>query len=189
MLLVLGGCRSAHMDSSSGSTGDTGPAGQTGGVEGGATAGTTSRPAGWHTLIINEFMASNDGSVVNSSGDHPDWIELYNPGNSAISLGGWSMSDDPKEIELSLLDDFLTVEAGGFLVLWADGEPEQGPEHLSFELDISGDRIGLYTPEGTVADSLVFLQQASDLSAARVPDGSDTWMIAEQPTPGESNGK
>ena len=75
------------------------------------------------------------------------------------------------------------------VLLWADGQPELGPDHLGFELDSMGEALGLYAPDGTAIDAFSFPQQASDLSAGRVPDGSSSWAILEPATPGASNGK
>lgn len=31
-------------------------------------------------LVINEFMASNGGTLTDPQGDYDDWIEIYNSG-------------------------------------------------------------------------------------------------------------
>ena len=36
-------------------------------------------------LLINEFVADNDGSLLDQDGDDSDWIEIHNPGTTATS--------------------------------------------------------------------------------------------------------
>lgn len=140
-------------------------------------------------LYINEFMASNIASVETPDGDFSDWLELYNPTSSAVDLGGWTLTDDLSAPTKHVMPDGVIVPAGGFLILWADDDEEtEGPTHLNFHMAIEGESLGLYAPDGTPVDTLDYEPQASDISVARVPDGSDTWELTDQPTPGESNG-
>ena len=53
---------------------------------------------------------------------------------------------------------------------------------------MEGESLGLYAPDGTPVDTLDYEAQAPDISVARVPDGSDTWELRDEPSPGESNG-
>ena len=45
-------------------------------------------------LMISEFMASNSHNLADADGDHPDWIEIYNPTSAPVNLNGWSLTDD-----------------------------------------------------------------------------------------------
>lgn len=45
-------------------------------------------------LVINEFMADNDGAVPGPYMTFPDWIELYNGGDTSIDLGGMILTED-----------------------------------------------------------------------------------------------
>lgn len=48
--------------------------------------------------IINEFMASNSGTIDDGNGQSSDWIEIYNPTATEIDLAGWHLTDDPKAL-------------------------------------------------------------------------------------------
>ena len=61
------------------------------------------------------------------------------------------------------------------------------PDHLDFNLSRDGGQIGLYAPGEWAMDLLNYAAQATDLSAARVPDGELSWEITAEPTPGETN--
>jgi hypothetical protein len=137
-------------------------------------------------LRINEFMASNSITIEDSTGAFPDWVEIYNPTSEAISMVGLTITDDLTLPSQHVLGD-LTIEPMGFLLLFADGDTEQGVNHVGFSLSKSGESLGLYAEDGTAIDELDYGQQASDFSAARVPDGSNTWEIVEMATPGTTN--
>ena len=36
------------------------------------------------SLVISEFLASNQNSLRDEDGDHEDWIEILNEGNAAV---------------------------------------------------------------------------------------------------------
>ncbi len=46
------------------------------------------------SVVINEVMAANAGTIRDEDGDSPDWIELYNPGTAPVDLLGYGLSDD-----------------------------------------------------------------------------------------------
>ncbi len=45
-------------------------------------------------LVLNEFMADNDGAVPGPYMTFPDWIEIYNNGNTLIDLSGMCLTED-----------------------------------------------------------------------------------------------
>lgn len=141
----------------------------------------------WPALVVNELMAGNTDTVQDPSGGWPDWIELYNPTDAAVVLDGWTVTDTLVEPDKHPLDA-LTIAAGGHLLLWADGEPELGPDHLSFSLQTSGEAVGLFAPDGHAIDGLRFGQMADDISLGRAPDGGPTWALFPTASPGSSNG-
>ena len=64
------------------------------------------------------------------------------------------------------------------------------PDYFTgFKLDAEGEFIGLYLPDGSVLDSLSFGQQHSGTSFGRFPDGSASWSVMIDPTPGGPNEK
>lgn len=152
----------------------------------------TNAPGDQSALVINEFMASNVSSLEDPDepGEHPDWIELYNPSSQAISLNGlyWANGDpsDPARFPIS---NGLTIPAHGFLVFYADNDPRQGPRHLDFALDNAGEFLGLYGGEGgeIAIDTRAFGPQQEDVSEGRDPDGADAWRKFDRPTPGGTN--
>ena len=58
-------------------------------------------------LLINEFMASNDseepleeGELLDEDGASSDWIEIYNPTDSAVNLDGWYLTNSDANVAI-----------------------------------------------------------------------------------------
>lgn len=145
-------------------------------------------PAGGEApvLFINEVLADNSSVNSDEAGEFDDWIELYNPGNDSVSLLGLFLTDDPAVPNKWALPD-MTIPAGGFLLVWADNDVDQGPLHAGFKISANGKMVGLYTVDGTEVDILGFGAQATDISFGRSPDGSSTTTTFDNPTPGATN--
>ncbi|TWU35695.1 Inner spore coat protein H [Novipirellula aureliae] len=141
-------------------------------------------------LFINEIMADNDAIIEDpdEAGAFEDWFEIYNAGTAAVDLGGMYLTDDVSDPTQWQIPAGSSVAAGGFLLIWADGEPEQGDNHASFKLSAGGETVALYDTDGTTqVDSLEFGAQVTDVSYGRSPDGSETLSILTTPTPGAAN--
>ena len=145
-------------------------------------------------VVINEYLASNDACCTDENGDYDDFIELYNGSTASVDVGGMYITDDladPTAYQIPTTSpDSTTIAPGEFLLLWSDDDLEQGILHLEFKLGKSGEQIGLYASDGeTVVDTLTFGAQTDDISIGRSPDGSDTWVSFDTPTPGLTNGE
>jgi len=141
-------------------------------------------------IYINEFMADNNSTIEDPDepGAFEDWIEIYNSTAQEIDLGGMYMTDDLTNLMKWQIPDGVTIEANGFLLIWADNDPEQGDVHTNFKLSSGGEEIGLIASDGsTIIDSYTFGSQNPDISEGRYPDGGETWQFMSQPTPGSSN--
>ncbi len=142
-------------------------------------------------LYINEFMASNDFAVPGPQGDYPDWIEIYNAGTEDVMLGGYFMFDALDVAEAYMIPDTypdsVTVEAGGFILFYANGEEASSVLNLNFKLKGGGEQIGFWDPSQTFVDSLSYTEQIADTSYGRYPDGSSEWFMMPDYTPGASN--
>jgi hypothetical protein len=152
-------------------------------------------PIGDTPLFINEFMAKNTTVSCPDSGNgnykEADWIEIYNPNNTAINLGGYYLTDSlpyPTKYQIPTNDAAkTTIAAKGYLLFWCDSRP-LGAAHATFSLSKSGEQIALVKPDGTTfIDSLSFVAQTTDVSSGRVSDGANTWKFFSPATPGASN--
>lgn len=144
-------------------------------------------------LFINELMAINDSCCPDTDGgseEFDDWLEIFNGGSSAIDIGGMYISDDPSDpfqFQFPTNESATIIAPGGFLLIWMDGDSDQGVLHTEVRLSGEGESIGLYTEEGRLIDSYEFGAQESDVSIGRSPDGTNNWVSFQSPTPGASN--
>ena len=138
-------------------------------------------------LYINEVMASNLETIADEAGEYDDWVEVYNPGPVDVDMGGLFMTDDMEDPGAWLVPDGVIVPAQGFLLIWADNDPEQGNTHGTFQLSGSGETVGLFALDGvTIIDTVDFPALESDTAYGRIEDGGSVWDVLPA-TPGSSN--
>ncbi|MFT7488141.1 MAG: hypothetical protein ACI9OU_000531, partial [Candidatus Promineifilaceae bacterium] len=98
---------------------------------------------------INEFMAANANTLLDSFGVSSDWIEIYNPGPSNLNLQGWYLTDDADSLTEWAFPD-VTIPALDYLVVFASGmDTNVGAElHTSFQLKSDGEYLALVASGG-----------------------------------------
>lgn len=136
-------------------------------------------------LYINEFQSNNETTIADEAGEFDDWIELYNAGNQTINLGNFFLSDSEDDLMKWALPDEV-LEAGGFALIWADEDEDQGPFHSNFKLNADGESIFLTNSDGEIMDQYTYSRQENDESTGRLPNGTGI-MQGLIPTPGASN--
>ncbi|MGV3772445.1 MAG: lamin tail domain-containing protein [Verrucomicrobiales bacterium] len=141
-------------------------------------------------VVINEWMAGNTSTIADPDDmDFDDWFELHNPGDETADLSGYSLTDNLDNPRKVVVPQGVTIPPGGFLLVWADEEiATTGQLHVGFKLSLGGESIGLYSPAGTLVDSVTFGQQTNNVSQGRSPNGSANIVFFTSPTPGFSNG-
>jgi hypothetical protein len=131
-------------------------------------------------LHINEWMANPD------SGD--DWFELYNPEADPVEISGFFLSDDPTDPAKHQIPVRSFVEAGGFALFHADDHPEQGANHVGFQLASRGEFLSIADADGVPFTSVSFGPQDTGVSEGFLPDGSKVRArFTGLNTPGASN--
>lgn len=138
------------------------------------------------TVQINEFMASNVNTINDPDfGETGDWIELYNPTATPIDLTGYGLTDDLTDASKWVIPAGTSIPANGYLLIWAD-DANSGL-HTNFKLSSSGEAVGLFAPDGTPVDAVIYETQQTDVSFGRLSDGQDVWRYLNNPTPGSAN--
>ncbi len=133
-------------------------------------------------LRLNEWLAS--AAALAST----DFIEIHNPGTLPVNIGGGFLTDNPVEWpDRHPLTPLTFVGAAGYASFKADGDPWQGPDHLSFKLDAAQGEIGLFAPDLSLVDSVIYGPQSTDVSQGRTPNGGAAIAFFTQPTPGGPN--
>lgn len=134
-------------------------------------------------LYIHEFLADNETSFPDEYGQFDDWLEIYNPSQHSRNLKYYYLTDDLKQPMKWALPD-TTIPGFGSLLIWTDGQEEQGKLHANFKLDADGEAAGLFY-ENQVVDAIEFGEQAEDVSFGRAIDDKRNWQHFSFPTPGE----
>jgi hypothetical protein len=138
-------------------------------------------------VVLNKFMAKNSPTIQTSAGNYSDWIELYNPTETSLDLGGMFLTDNLIDLKWQFSAGTL-IEAHGYLIIWADNNVRQGSLHASFKLDAKNGVIGLIAADGTtLLDSVSYNKQVVDVSFGRTTDGGSSWNYLQNSTPGKAN--
>ncbi len=146
-------------------------------------------------VVINELLADNATGDVDEDGDTEDWLELHNRAGEAVSLEGWSLSNDTGEDGQWEFPP-ITIPANGYLVLWASAKDRRSPApgarlHTNFKLNATGDTLRLYGPElpRPVVSEVAYPAQGTDHSYGRQQaGGTETWRHFSPGSPGAPNG-
>jgi hypothetical protein len=136
-------------------------------------------------LVVNELLADNESGLADPAGELDDWVEIYNRGETTIDLSGRFLSDREDDPLMFALPP-VALAPGGYLLIWCDNDPDQGPEHAPFRLDRAGEAVFLSTDQA-ILDSVVFGEQMPDVSYARRSGGSEEWILCASPSPGAPN--
>jgi hypothetical protein len=139
---------------------------------------TNTGPSALQPVTINEWMADNAGTLGfadPADGLFQDWFELFNPNTNSVNLGGFSLTDNLSLPEKFRIPSGTVIAPLGFLLVWADNEPEQngahGHLHVNFQLNTDGEAIGLFSPGGIAQHIVVFEGQIENVSQGLFPDG------------------
>ncbi|HTD86259.1 MAG TPA: lamin tail domain-containing protein, partial [Candidatus Binatia bacterium] len=107
-------------------------------------------------VLITEFMAVNNGTLLDENGDAEDWIELHNAGTNVVNLDGWFLTD--KSTQLTQWRFPATnFPPGTYMIVWASSKNRRvpgAPLHTNFRLNNEGEYLALVRPDGiTIASS------------------------------------
>ncbi|MBU1706555.1 lamin tail domain-containing protein, partial [bacterium] len=120
-----------------------------------------------------------------SSAAEPDWVEIYNPNDMDMDVGGFFVYDPGTVGNKYALPGGTIITAHGFLVLLCD---DQGTGlHTNFKLASSGEIVTFEDAQGGLIDEVGFPALEQGTSWGRNPDGGDNWEIFSAPTQGTSN--
>ncbi len=141
---------------------------------------------GGSNVLINEIMAANVSTLVDPDfRAFGDWIEIYNPGEEAVALDGYTLTDDSRNPVKWSIPPGTVVPGRGYGLFWADGG--DSGRHTNFGLNRDGEEAALYDADGLLVDQVSFGAQVEDVSFGRTADGASEWAYFQQPTPGRKN--
>lgn len=148
------------------------------------------------TVLIREFLASNQSGIQDEDGERQDWIEIYNGTGVAVDLDGWSLTDRADRPDLWRFPPRV-LPHGARLLVFASGKdatkrPDYGPNselHANFSLAAAGEFLGLADLDGNYVSEFgpVYPPQIADISHGTGSNGVTGYM--HPPTPGAPNGE
>ena len=143
-------------------------------VNGSPGAAEPQRANPYRTIVINEFLAHTDDPEV-------DYIELYNYGASAVTIGGCFLSDDPDTNKFTIPLGTTIAPRGFYFVTQTQ---------MNFSLSAAGETIFLKSPDRSrIIDAVRFKGQENGVSTGRYPDGSPDFYRLSSKTRGAGNSR
>jgi hypothetical protein len=142
---------------------------------------------------INEFVAANVNGILDENSETQDWIELHNPTGAAVSLDGWSLTDDETYPDKWIFPA-RTIPAGGYLLVFCSGKDRRsatGNLHTNFKLaSPDGEYLALFNSQSPRQIASIFTpeypEQRNDFSYGI--DSQGVWRYYATPTPNAANG-
>lgn len=114
-----------------------------------------------------------------------EWVELYNPNATTVPLAGWELWDELSQPSLIFSFTTQNISAGQWQVV-----------PINKKLNDTEDGVTLKKPDGTVSDTMQYVDSETDLSWARQGlAASDSWTLTQSssgvanpiPTPTPTN--
>lgn len=143
-------------------------------------------------VVINEVMAANVDVYRDPSTNYGSWVELYNPTDQGVVLGGLTVELTDVDGIVSthkLLPSYGILPAKGFAMLNFDHYEqytEAAYRQIDDKLDCDGGKIRILNGEEEVT-SYTYPAAKSRLSYARTTDGGTLWRWTGYPTPSATN--
>lgn len=138
-------------------------------------------------LIVTEVMSVNHHSVYHERYGTPDWIELYNDSDEAITLSDYLLSDDltDRSKAVPLMDGVLQPHC--YCLVYADRSAAytEGESAVDFALSGKGETLVLLDEYYNLIFELSLPALDADVSYALRTDGS--YGYCADPTPEAAN--
>src|SRR5262245_9363405 len=78
------------------------------------------------TLVINEFLASNQSTNFDEDNTASDWIELYNAGDREVDLLGYALTDKADQ-PAQWTFPAVTLRPRAYILVWASEKNRRNP--------------------------------------------------------------
>ncbi len=146
------------------------------------------------TVWLNEAQAENLTGPTDNFGERDPWIELYNPGSNTVSLAGLYLGTNYSSPTLWAFPPAASIGPGQFLMVWADGQPQQttgATMHANFRLPPGNGSVALSRFNSNalqIVDYLNYSGLPANYSYGDYPDGQPFYrQTMFHVTPGATN--
>lgn len=139
--------------------------------------------------IINEFMSSNDQTLLDDDGNSSDWIEIYNTSGEAINMNGYFLSDEEEDLHKWAFPSVI-IPPYNYLLVYCSSEDRAiagMPLHTNFKLSAGGEDLFLVN-ENEIQQYLPPIALDEDIAfAAFLNNGQTVFLNTDLATPGKAN--
>lgn len=139
-------------------------------------------------ILINEFMSSNNNTLFDEDGESSDWIEIFNTSGASVSLMGYYLSDDLRDLHKWALPN-IVLSPKSYLIIYCSSKNRSDiamPLHTNFKLNAGGEDI-LLVKEDEVIQHIPPIDLDEDIAFAAFPDENNTFLSTSIPSPSSSN--
>jgi hypothetical protein len=150
--------------------------------------------AAFPRVWLNEVLPNNTVGLTDRFGDRDPWVEIYNGGNTVLSLNGFYLAGQYTNLTQWAFPSATSINPGQFLVVWLDGEPGESIStelHTSFRINSTTGSVALVQMNGgtpRIVDHINYNVASAGRSYGDYPDGNvsgrKTFSII---TPGATN--
>ena len=150
--------------------------------------------AQWKYFIGTQEPVFDPDGAEDDSPDLPDsvvdWVELFNNGAAAVSLNGWTLTDDGGDTAKWAFPN-ISIPAGGYLLVLCDGLDITAPAgsgylHTNFKLSADGEYLGLYNGTGTLVQEITPVPKGFP-HYSYMRNASGQYVYSDLATPGTVN--
>ncbi|MFA6873135.1 MAG: CotH kinase family protein [Bacteroidaceae bacterium] len=135
-------------------------------------------------IYINEIMPANVSYKFDPTWNFSGWIELYNDGESSVSIWTWRLTDEAGNA-WTIPNSSAKIAAKGYYVIWFDHNDLLSTQP-PFKLNCEGGTLTLKSGT-TVKATATYPASIPNTSYARTTDGASTWSLCNTPTCQGSN--
>lgn len=140
--------------------------------------------------IISEFLAVNDGVLLDEDNDASDWIQISNPTDiNAVINGEYYLTDDKNNLQKWQIPS-QTLTPGSSNRYFASNKLGTLEPHINFSLSSEGEYLALVKVSGGTTTILSefdhYPEQFTDISYGVLSDLA-TYVYYETPTPNDVN--
>ena len=136
-------------------------------------------------IVINEINYNSNNGVT----DPGDWVELYNPNNTAVDISGWEFYDNDNQF---IIPAATVIQPDEYLVLvelsamFTTVFPQAGNYLGDFDFNLSkkGERVSLFDKNKCLSDYVVYNDKAPWPTE---PDGGGPTLSLINPYNGADN--
>ncbi len=138
-------------------------------------------------IWLNELVSNSNGAYPDEDGDSSDWVEVFNASSESVSLEGFTISDDPDELDKWTFPE-VTIPANEYLVVFCSSKDRYTePLHTNFGVKSSGETVLLSNPQGVVVSQIEPRPLAEGFALARFCGENCYWEVMQHESPGVSN--